>query len=151
MTGLKKMVVDKFVEEMADSYEMDEFIVRNIIDHYHRQILSRHSSKQEPEPLAVLCQEAYETSKSKGFKHDNDSQAIALMHSELSEALEFMRHPEKKDEHLPELNPIGLEMADVCIRVFDFCGARNIDLAGCVKAKMEYNKSRPFKHGNKAF
>jgi len=109
--------------------------------------------KQE-EPLAVitaLCKRAYETSKSKGWKHDNDGQAIALMHSELSEALEAMRKPDHKDEHLPNLDPVGLELADVLIRVLDFCGAREIDLATCLKAKMDYNDSRPMKHGGKLF
>lgn len=101
--------------------------------------------------LNGLCKEAVETSKSKGWKHDNDGQAIALMHSELSEALEAMRKPDRKDEHLPHLDPVGLELADVLIRVFDFCGARGIDLDTCVKEKMAYNKNRPMKHGGKAF
>lgn len=101
--------------------------------------------------ITALCRRAYETSKAHGWKHDNDGQAIALMHSELSEALEAMRKPGCKDEHLPDLDPVGLELADVLIRVFDFCGARGIDLATCLKEKMDYNDRRPMKHGGKLF
>ncbi len=101
--------------------------------------------------IQELCAQAYATSKDHGFSHDNDGQAIALMHSELSEALEAMRKPDKKDDHLPAFNPVGLELADVCIRVFDFCGARGIDLAACIKAKMDFNITRPLKHGGKLF
>lgn len=101
--------------------------------------------------INALCKRAYYTSRDHGWKHDNDGQAIALMHSELSEALEAMRKPDKKDEHLPHLDPVGLELADVIIRVFDFCGARGIDLGTCIKEKMAYNDKRPMKHGGKLF
>ena len=101
--------------------------------------------------INALCQNAHATAKSKGWKKGNDGEAIALMHSELSEALEALRHPDKKDEHLPEFDPVGLELADVLIRAFHYCGLRNIDLAGCLIAKMAYNKLRPHKHGGKKF
>lgn len=131
--------------------------VEILFAHELDEILSRHAEPKEDkavEPLAVLNalgKRAFETSKAHGWKHDNDGQAIALMHSELSEALEAMRKPDRKDEHLPHLNPVGLELADVLIRVFDFCGARGIDLATCVKEKMDYNDKRPMKHGGKVF
>ena len=77
------------------------------------------------------------------------------MHSELSEALEEHRNgrapqeiyynPEKPDK--PEGIPI--ELADCVVRIFDFCGKYDIDLADALREKMEYNKSRPYRHGNK--
>lgn len=103
--------------------------------------------------IAHLCDEAYGTAKVKGW-HDTpreDGTLIALMHSELSEALEAMRKPDKKDEHLPNMSAVGLELADVLIRIFDYCGSRKIDLAACVVAKMEYNDTRPHRHGGKKF
>ncbi len=66
------------------------------------------------------------------------------MHSELSEALEAMR------EHRPQVE-IAEELADCCIRIFDFCGARKIDLETAIAKKLEYNKNRPFRHGNKKY
>ena len=40
-------------------------------------------------------------------------------------------------------------MADVLIRIGDYCGANNLRLEEAVKAKMEFNKTRPYKHGKK--
>ena len=74
----------------------------------------------------------------------NDGELIALMHSELSEALEAMRARARKEE-------IAEELADCCIRIFDFCGARNIDLQKAIREKMKKNALRPYRHGNKKF
>lgn len=41
------------------------------------------------------------------------------------------------------------EMADVIIRIADYCGWRNIDLGRCVISKMAYNATRPHMHGGK--
>ena len=78
----------------------------------------------------------------------NDAEAIALMHSELSEALEALRKP-GPDKHCPEFNALDVEFADLLIRLFDFCGGRHIDIAGSLLAKAEFNCTRPYKHQKK--
>jgi len=101
----------------------------------------RSKSKQSINDLVKKCNHI---AKSKGWWEDerNDGELIALMHSELSEALEAMRNHGKKEE-------LAEELADCCIRIFDYCGARNIDLEKALVKKMEYNKGRPYRHGKK--
>ena len=66
---------------------------------------------------------------------------IALIHSEVSEMLEGLRKG-LPDDHLPDRSAEEVEAADVFIRLMDYCGARNLDLAGAVRAKMAYNETR---------
>jgi NTP pyrophosphatase (non-canonical NTP hydrolase) len=90
-----------------------------------------------------LCEEAYTNAKAKGW-HDSPREMgtiIALIHSELSEALEADRKGDS--ENFVE------ELADVCIRIFDLCGSLNLDLESAIVEKMEYNKTRPYKHGKR--
>ena len=101
-----------------------------------------------------LAQECKRIADEHGFTDATPAEDIALMHSELSEALEDIR------EGLPlaELGymqgsrkPVGVpsELADVVIRVMHFCGKHGINLGKAVLEKMAYNESRPFKHGGK--
>jgi len=41
------------------------------------------------------------------------------------------------------------ELADVVIRIADFCGSMGIDLEKQVVAKMAYNETRSYRHGGK--
>lgn len=42
----------------------------------------------------------------------------------------------------------GVELADVIIRILDFCAGYGINIDALVNMKIEYNKTRPFRHGN---
>lgn len=90
--------------------------------------------------------------------------AIALIHSELSEALEEKRAG-RPDVWFKETNGfvvtdpkewrgekpegVAVELADAVIRIADLCGHLGIDLGAAVEMKMAYNEGRPYKHGKK--
>jgi len=66
---------------------------------------------------------------------------LALIHSEVSEALEGFRKNDAAN--------FAEEMADVLIRVLDCTGGLGIDIDAAVRAKLEKNKTRGFRHGGK--
>lgn len=66
---------------------------------------------------------------------------LALVHSEVSEALEGIRKG-LNDEHLPNRKMFEVEIADVFIRLFDIAGACKIDLGGAFIEKLAYNQKR---------
>lgn len=102
-----------------------------------------------------LVQEVLHCAVRHGFTDATVGEDIALMHSELSEALEEYRAGRKPDETYfnPDkpAKPEGMpaELADVVIRVMHFCGKHGINLGKAVLEKMAYNESRPYKHGGK--
>ena len=71
----------------------------------------------------------------------NVFELLALIHSELSEALEAARK-DLNDDHLPNRKGIEVELADAVIRIFDLAGAMNLDLGGALIEKLQYNRSR---------
>lgn len=66
---------------------------------------------------------------------------LALIHSEVSEALEAFR--KNDEENFLE------ELADVLIRVLDCAGGMTNDFDEIVKNKIEKNRGRSHRHGNK--
>lgn len=76
-------------------------------------------------------------------------EALALMHGELSEALEYERHGNPPSDHIPEFSGVEEEYADTIIRILDDAERRGLRVAEAIAAKVEFNRTRPFRHGGK--
>lgn len=124
--------------------------------------------------LKKFIEDVHSNAVSKGFWDDENKtfgDIISLMHSELSEALEFKRtsnspvfkdvdimfHYSNKNGEVSKIpkgdieKPDGIlaELADVVIRVFDYVGheGKAEEFVEIMKLKHEYNTRRPYKHG----
>ncbi len=79
---------------------------------------------------------------------------VALLHSEVSEMFEAFRDGGLADQTSPYEPPskpegFGSECADVLIRLLDTCERRGVDLDFEYARKIEFNRSRGWKHGGK--
>jgi hypothetical protein len=66
---------------------------------------------------------------------------LALVHSEVSEAVEGVRKG-LMDDHLKERPMAEVELADAIIRAMDLAGHEGWDLAGAIVEKLYYNAQR---------
>ena len=69
------------------------------------------------------------------------AEKLALIHSEVSEAMEGARK-NLMDDKLPHRKMLEVELADAVIRILDLAGALQLDLAGAIQEKLAYNAVR---------
>lgn len=121
------------------------------------------------ENLTNLAKVIHQNNVDKGFydgPERNMGEVLALIHSEVSEALEAHRKGIQYKGLLPAVmadedqefkqnfeqyvkGTFEDELADILIRVLDLCGWKKISIQTHVDAKLRYNKLRPYKHGKK--
>ncbi len=121
-------------------------------------------SKQFKNKLNAFAEEVHLTAKDKGWwdaQPFNIPEKLALIHSEVSEALEEYRNGnalriytndagarvEYREGTKPEGMPI--ELADAIIRILDLCSRMEVDIEYALELKHAYNKTREVRHGGK--
>lgn len=121
-------------------------------------------------PLNDMAKSVHQTALERGWwnnPYPTFGDIIALIHSEGSEALTefrnghgytktYWKHGDEersvaRDEEGNQGSPEGIpiEFADIIIRVLDACAAYGIDIDAAMAIKMEYNLTRPLRHGGK--
>ena len=121
--------------------------------------------------IKEIQREIHQVNVEKGFWEDrkNVGEVLMLIVSELGEALEAHRKSRKALVELFDAKAIDRtdaedyqadfeqcikdtfedEIADTVIRIFDMCEGFGIDLERHIELKLEYNRTRPYKHGKK--
>ncbi len=126
--------------------------------------------------INALAYEIHENAVQHGWweKEREFPEIAALIHSEISEALEeyrdgkpdlyFVVETKQNDGTIvPEIRSyysgyysenekpegIAIELADAIIRILDYCAKKRIDIEEAIRMKNEYNKGRPYRHGGK--
>ena len=99
--------------------------------------------------ITEMVRMIHDNAKNKGFHTEKEQWVLqeavmlALIGTEVSEAIEAHR--------VGDMENLEEELADIVIRVFDFCGLNDIDIEKAIKNKMTKNLGRPIMHGGKRY
>lgn len=94
---------------------------------------------------------------SKGWGKNKRSilEKLALVHAEVSEVTDVLRTGASAveifvdTENAPQGVPI--ELADVVMRIMVLCAEEGIDLEAAMRMKLDFNRRRDYRHGNRIY
>ena len=111
----------------------------------------RCADMSESTSIAALQQEIHRTALKHGW-WDRDralGEVLMLAVTELSEAMEAYRDGDPASDKIEGYSKVEEELADTIIRVLDLAGKMGYDVDGAIRAKMAFNRTRPYRHGGK--
>lgn len=114
-------------------------------------VISQDMAQEFIESFDAMCKVIHSNAVEKGFWdwERNFGEMIALVHSEVSEALEEHRAGEPWDEKIPDFKGVTVELADAIIRIMDLAAGLNMKVGEAIVAKTVYNMKRERLHGKK--
>lgn len=103
--------------------------------------------------IKEIQKEIHDMAKEKGW-WDEDRQVLGihmLIVSEVAEASESWRNHEPYFYFDKKGKPEGeaVELVDALIRILDYAGKMGWDMEKIIMAKMDFNATRPYRHGGK--
>jgi NTP pyrophosphatase (non-canonical NTP hydrolase) len=109
--------------------------------------------------LADMADEVFQIECMLGWQPNDNrfGESMALLHSEVSEALEAYRSwgtadqtaVQIKADQPPKPEGVGSELADVLIRLLSSARQYGVDLEAEYERKCAYNRTRTYRHGGK--
>lgn len=115
--------VDDDFPEMMHNFDADLASASSLINTYQAQDVN------------ALCAKQYDWVERMGWHNKTVLEALALIASEVGEAVNECRGDEPTES-------FGEELADICLRVFDLAQWQKIDLQASIIKKMEINELR---------
>jgi hypothetical protein len=138
----------------------------------HGRLFCSECRKERGLNISKLQNEVWKIAEESGWheKEVSFGDFISNCHAELSEAFEIYKT--KGSVAIPAFTPfewmehysngkvdmktvvsvpsgIPIELADVIMRILDFCETHGINMENTIDIKMEYNKTREYRHGGK--
>jgi NTP pyrophosphatase (non-canonical NTP hydrolase) len=134
--------------------EQEVFVAsfRRLAEHINEWAERKGWNEDDPMRWQPVNADGYTPDRVRGILIAHDISKVALMGTELAEAIEGIRHGNPPSDKIGDagFNQVEEELADTIIRIAHFAAQRNYRVAEALIAKLAYNEKRPYKHGKLA-